>query len=101
MISVYITCKDNKEAREISRHLLDKRLIACANIFPIESMYWWDGRINDDKETAIIAKTKKVNFDKVKNEITGLHSYDVPCIVSWDIVKGNKEYLDWISKEVR
>ena len=49
MAFVYITCKDKKEARKISRFLLEKKLIACANIFPIESMYRWEGKMVDDE----------------------------------------------------
>jgi periplasmic divalent cation tolerance protein len=98
MISVYITCKDKKEAKRISKHLLEKRLIACSNIFPIESMYWWNNKINEDKEIAIIAKTTKNNFDKIKKEIKNIHSYEVPCVIAWDIVEGNKDYLDWMSR---
>jgi len=98
MISVYITCKDKKEAKRISKHLLEKRLIACSNMFPIESMYWWNNKINEDKEIAIIAKTTKNNFDKIKKEIKNIHSYEVPCVIAWDIVEGNKDYLDWMSR---
>lgn len=101
MITIYITCKDKKEAKKISRHLLEKKLIACANIFPVESLYRWKGRINEDNEIAIIAKTVKDNFEKIKKEVKKIHSYEVPCIVAWDIVKGNEDFLNWISEEVR
>jgi len=50
MTLVYITCRDEKEAVKISRHLLNKRLIACSNIHPIRSLYWWKGKIQDGKE---------------------------------------------------
>src|SRR3989338_3440438 len=96
MIAVYITCKDRGEAKKISRHLLNKRLIACANFFPIESMYWWKNKVNESKECAIIAKTVKDNFETIKKETKKVHSYEVPCIVAWDIVEGNEDYLSWI-----
>jgi periplasmic divalent cation tolerance protein len=100
MISIYITCKDNKEAEEISKHLLKRRLIACANLFPIKSFYWWKGKINEDNEIAIIAKTDMTNFEEIKQEVKKLHSYEVPCIVSWKIEQGNEDYLDWIKDEL-
>ena len=56
MSLVYITCRDNSEAEKISRHLLERRLIACANILPVKSLYWWDGRIVDENEVVIFAK---------------------------------------------
>ena len=100
MSFVYITCKDKKEAKKISRYLLEKRLVACTNIFPIESSYWWKGKIVDDKEYVILAKTLAKNYDKIKIEVKKIHSYSVPCICLLD-AKSNKEYNEWLKKEVR
>ena len=99
MVLVYITCKYEKEARKISEHLLKKKLIACANFFPIKSMYWWNDKIADDKETAILAKTSNKNFKKVEAEIKKMHSYKIPCILKID-AKANKEYDKWALKEM-
>ncbi len=99
MILVYITCKDQKQAKDISKHLLDKKLIACANLHPIESMYWWKGKIQEDNEVVVIAKTKDSNYDKVKGEVKKIHSYDVPCILKIK-AEANEEYRKWIEKEV-
>jgi len=98
MISVYITCKDEKQAVKISEHLLKKRLIACSNMFPIRSMYWWKENITNDKEIVMLAKAPDKNYEKIKNEVKKLHSYDIPCILKFDI-EANKEYIEWV-KEV-
>ena len=95
-----ITCKDGKEAEKISRHLLEKRLIACSNIFPINSMYWWEGKIQNDNETVIIAKTSSKNFPKAEKEVKKLHSYKVPCILRIG-AKANKDYEEWADNEIR
>lgn len=98
MILVYITCKDKGEARKISKHLLEKKLIACTNIHPIESMYWWKGKIEEDNEVVIIAKTKEENYSRVKEEVKNIHSYDVPCILKIK-AEANEEYRKWIDEE--
>ena len=85
MISIYVTCKDKKEAEKLAKILLEKKLIACANIHPISSLYRWKGKIEHSKEYAMILKTKKNMFDEIKDEIKKNHSYDVPCICSWNI----------------
>ena len=100
MTLIYITCKDNKEAEKISRHLLEKRLIACANLHPIRSLYWWQGKIQDDNEIAIIAKTLEKNYNKIKEEVKKIHSYDVPCILKID-VEANESYDKWVKGEVK
>ncbi|HLC49953.1 MAG TPA: divalent-cation tolerance protein CutA [Candidatus Nanoarchaeia archaeon] len=99
MVLLYVTCKNIREAEKISIHLLNKKLIACANIFPVKSMYLWKGKIAKSKECVMIAKTSNKNLKKAENEIKRMHSYDVPCILN--INSGaNKECLDWIKKEI-
>lgn len=100
MAFVYITCKDKKEARKISKFLLEKKLIACANMFPIESSYWWDGKIIDDNEYVVLGKTIAKNYDKIKKEIKKIHSYSIQCICLLKS-ESNKEYGLWVKKEVR
>ncbi|MBN2423363.1 divalent-cation tolerance protein CutA [Candidatus Woesearchaeota archaeon] len=101
IIFIYITFPSREEAKKISKHLLEKRLIACVNIFPIESMYWWKNEIQEDNEFVIIAKTSEKNFEKVKQEVKEIHTYETPCIVSWKIDNVNSEFLDWIKKEIK
>ncbi|MBU0629022.1 MAG: divalent-cation tolerance protein CutA [Nanoarchaeota archaeon] len=98
MILIYITAKDKAEAKKISKHLLEKKLVACINIFPIESMYWWKGKIEEGNEVVIIAKTKEENYNKVKEEVKKIHSYSVPCILKIK-ADANEEYQKWIEKE--
>ena len=97
---VYITCKNEKEAKKISMYLLKKRLIACANIFPIKSLYWWNNKIINDNENIIIAKTTNKNFKKVEQDVKRLHSYEIPCILKID-AKVNKDYETWVNKEMK
>ena len=99
--TVYITAKNRAEARKLAMLALDMRLAACANLFPIDSIYWWKGKKEHAKEVAILFKTRAA---LVKRLIAGLrkaHSYDVPCIVAWPILEGNRDYLDWIARETK
>ena len=100
MTLIYITCKDEKEAVKISRHLLNKRLIACSNIHPIRSMYWSNNKITDEKEFVVIAKTKGKNYEKIKEEVKKIHSYTIPCILKID-AEANENYQKWVNKEVK
>jgi len=99
MVLVYITCKDKKEAETISMHLLKERLIACANMFSIKSMYWWEGKIEAQKEIVIIAKTLEKNYNKIKEEVSRLHSYTIPCILKIT-AEANESYDKWVRKIV-
>lgn len=100
MIFIYITASTKKEAKKIATYLLKKRLIACANIFPINSLYWWKNKIVDENEIVLIAKTKEENFEKVKSGVEKIHSYTIPCIIKIP-VDANRKYLDWIKSEIK
>ena len=100
MTLIYITCKDEEEAVKISKHLLDKRLIACSNMYPIRSMYRWQGKLQDEKEFVIMTKTKEKNYGKIKEEVKKIHSYDTPCILKID-AEANEIYDKWVNEEIK
>ena len=97
---LYITVGNSEEAASIARVLLDDRLIACANIIDgATSLYRWEGKVADEKEAVMIAKTREDLVEKVIERVRELHSYDCPCIVALPIVSGNPAFLDWIDEE--
>lgn len=100
IILVYVTHSNLNDAKKIVAKLIEKKLIACANFFPITSSYFWNNKVNNSKEVVSLLKTKKENWLKVKKEIKKLHKYDTPCIIKID-VKANKEFENWINKETQ
>ncbi|MEW5896745.1 MAG: divalent-cation tolerance protein CutA [Nanoarchaeota archaeon] len=100
MIIIYVTYPNKEEAQRITEHLLNKRLIACANTFPIKSSYFWKGGIEHSNEFVSVIKTKKENWETVKKEIKKLHSYDLPCILKLD-VEADEEYGKWVKEETK
>lgn len=99
---IYVTCQDQSEAKGLAKHLLDKKLIACANIMPPHiAMYEWEGEVVEGTETVMILKTCASLFHAVRDEIIKQHSYDCPCILSFDVDHGHQPFLDWIESAVR
>ena len=100
LIYVFWTCRDKQEAKRIIHGLLDQRLIACASIFPeVESIYRWEGKIEESQEIKVILKTTSKHFDAVQSYIQMRCSYEVPEILQLDIIKGNPSYLSWVVQE--
>ena len=92
-----VTCQSKKEANHIASSLLNKRLIACANIISdVNSKFWWNQKIDTAKEFLIILKARCKSFKKIEKEVKRLHSYKVPEIIAIPIIAGSKEYLGWI-----
>lgn len=100
MIIIYTTFPDKKSAKLITRQLLTNKLAACIQLFPIESAYWWKGKIEETEETAAFIKTKKSLKDKAIDFLSKNHPYEVPEIVTIDPDSVNKPYFDWIKDSV-
>lgn len=99
-IVVFITTADEEEARLISRVLLKQRKVACVNIIPgIDSLFWWQEKIDSAKESLLVIKTRAVLLDEIVQLVKEIHSNDVPEIISLPIIGGNKDYLEWIDSE--
>lgn len=99
---VYITAKDKEEARKIGKELVASSLAACVNIIDnMNSIYRWEGEIQDDNEAVLIAKTKESLVDELIEKVKSLHSYSCPCVISLPVLKGNKDYLSWLAKETK
>ena len=101
-IIILCTINDIDKAKEISKSLLEKHLIACSNIVQnITSLYHWEGKICEDKEYLMILKSRSDLFEEVKSHIADLHPYEVPEIISLEIADGSKSYLDWLNTELK
>jgi periplasmic divalent cation tolerance protein len=101
MVSVVYSTIDNiQDARKIATRLVEEQIVACVNIIPkIESIYRWKGKIENEEEIAIFAKTTDQNVKKTINRIKELHSYEVPDIIVLPVIGGLKDYLDYITNE--
>lgn len=98
-IVVYITVPSPEEGERIAKGLVEKKLASCVSIVPgLRSIYRWQGKIWDEMELLVIAKTKGPLFERLEEEVKSIHSYKVPEIIAVPIVKGSKEYLDWIGE---
>jgi periplasmic divalent cation tolerance protein len=97
---IYMTAGSLEEAGKIGKALVDERLAACVNIIErMHSIYWWEGKVQEDHEVVMIAKTSQALIEDLIKKVKSLHSYSVPCIVAVPISTGNPEFLEWIEKE--
>ncbi len=102
IVLIYVTCSNQEEALKIGRMLLEDRLVACVNIYPeIKSLYWWEDKLNEDREAVLILKTRDQLAEEVINKIKEIHSYTCPCILVMPIKEGFRPFFDWILKETK
>lgn len=101
-IIVFITASKEDEAIKISKELVEERLAGCINIIKnIRSIYRWEGKIEDESEVLMIAKTKKNLFEELTKKVKEIHSYSVPEIIAVPIIVGAEDYLTWLRNVTR
>jgi periplasmic divalent cation tolerance protein len=99
-IQISTTTETKEEAQKIARYLVEQKLAACVQINgTIESTYRWKGKVETAAEWLCLIKTRDSLFKKVETAIKKLHSYETPEIIAVPIIKGSKEYLNWLNKE--
>ena len=101
-VVIFITAGTREEALKVSQLLLERRAAACVNIaHNITSIFWWQGRLETSWESLIIVKTRVSKLEEVVRLVKEIHSYEVPEVIALPIIGGNREYLEWISEEVK
>ena len=99
---IYMTAGDTKEAKKIAGELVASKLAACVNILDnMNSVYIWQGELQEDSEVVLIAKTTRERVPQLVEKVKSLHSYDCPCIVSLPVLAGHQPFLEWIEAQVK
>ncbi len=99
---IYVTCRDKDEALTISRTLVEERLAACANILDgISSVYVWQGKLQEENEVVLLLKTTIKKAESCAARVREIHSYEVPCVMTWNSNVLNPRYLEWIEDSVK
>jgi len=97
---VLITAPKEEDAAAMANALVEGRLAACVNIIrQVRSIYRWQGKIEDDQEVLMIAKTRKECFSDLVNKVKELHTYSVPEIIALPVMDGFEGYLGWLKEE--
>lgn len=101
MVLVLWTCATLEEARRICHDLVEKKLVACANIIPhVESIYLWEDKVESGNESKVFLKTLDSHYELVRNYIKEHCSYDVPEISKIDIDLSHPDYSRWVEETV-
>jgi periplasmic divalent cation tolerance protein len=99
---VLTTCGSLEEARSIAQTLVERQLAACVNIAPqIESVYRWQGEVETAPEWLLVIKTTAEAFDRLRETLIELHSYEIPECIAIAVEDGSAAYLEWIGQSVR
>ena len=101
-IQVFTTAENKDDAKKIARDLVEKRLVACAQVIgPIMSTYRWKGKIEEEEEWLCILKSRYESYEKLEERIKSIHPYEEPEILALSVVKGSRGYLEWMDQQMK
>ena len=95
---IYITHPNEEEAEALCNSLLEEKLIACANLFPIKSIFHWNNDKSKENEVVSLIKFNNNKIDEIEKRIKELHSYEVPCIINISAT-ANTEFEKWVNNQ--
>ena len=99
-IVVHVSCGNGQQAQDIAQAVIAERLTACVQTLPIQSIYSWQGEVEEEGEYLLMMKTRIELYERLQSLIVELHDYDVPQIIALPILQGLPEYLQWIDDSV-
>lgn len=100
MVLIYTTCKNAEDAKKMGKDIIEKRLASCVNVWPIGSTYYWEDKLTEDTEAALLIKTNEHKIAQIEELLLKNHVYATPFIGSIDVRRLNREYKEWMSKVI-
>lgn len=95
---ILTTAGSSEEAESLASGLVERKLVACAQLLPIGSIYTWEGKIEKDSEVLLLLKARGDLYEQIESHILEHHAYDTPEVLQLEVKRGNSEYLTWISE---
>ncbi len=100
MVFIHTTCATSEEAERLGKMILDKKLGACVEYWPVTSIYRWKGELKNTQEVMMTITTFEPRLEDVNNLISQEHSYSTPMIAGIDVRRINRAYKEWMMEEV-
>jgi len=101
MVFVYTTCRDVNQAKELGKRIINARVASCVNIWPIESVYTWEGELKEDQEAALLIKTNEPKVADLESFLVKNHTYTIPLVATMNVHRLNREYKEWMSTVIQ
>jgi periplasmic divalent cation tolerance protein len=92
---VYTTVKNEGEAAVLANNAIHAHLVACADFWPIRSLYMWEGYVEDIVQYMVVFTTDDRQVEDLTSLIKKLHSYKVPLVGVSDVHINNVDYQLW------
>lgn len=96
MFIVMTTCGSGIEAKRLATLVLKARLAACVQMIPIQSAYWWQGKITSSREVLLLIKTKRQLYPMLEALVRRVSRYEVPVVEGWELNAMSRAAREWV-----
>jgi periplasmic divalent cation tolerance protein len=96
-IVVLVAAGSIEEARSLAKTAVERKLAACVQFFPIQSVFEWEGAIQEETEHMLLFKSRRDAYADLEACLRDVHSYDVPEIIALPLSGGHEPYLQWLN----
>jgi periplasmic divalent cation tolerance protein len=100
-VELVLTCGSWQEAQRIADALLEKRLVACVEMFDIKSKFHFQDRLEESKEIKLVMKSLDHLFDRVEAEVRQLHSYETFVLEALPVSHVSADAAVWLTEETK
>ena len=99
---VVVTSLPSMEAAiALAKALVESHLAACVQMNErIYSVYRWEGRVCEEQEILLSAKTMSHQWEEICAFIKESHPYDLPEILAFSPEQYDQQYGQWVKSEV-
>lgn len=100
MVFIYTTCENVDEAKALGGLIIDKKIAACVDFWPISSCYKWKGVSQCVDQAMLLITTFESKLDAINEIISKNHTYSIPLIAGVDVRRINHPYKEWMMGEI-
>ena len=97
LVEISTTVASEAEGVEMVRTLVEERLVACGNVLHCRSVYFWEGRVQDEPECVVLLKTRAARAATEERRLAELHPYSTPAILRLPVLAANRDYVAWVA----
>lgn len=98
-LAVYTTVDTEEAAQRLARSIIEQRLAACAQITRIDSIYWWQGEVQQSPEYRLLFKTTESRYAALADSIKREHPYDLPALYAVAFDHCDAAFAEWINAQ--
>jgi len=101
LIAALTTVSTREQAETLARALVEQGLAACVQLQAIESVYRWQGAVQQEGEWRLLIKSTQARWAALQAAVLERHPYELPALVAWPLPEGSAPFQDWVREQTR